>query len=175
MQWRAYSSVERFCLFTDLRRRARLLENQIDLKLVALNKLTSGTSGRYETLLNEKAIVSSKQKEFDSLSSELEGMLAKLTQIDEQMTQHISKCQANSRTGAWASGPALQHTLRRHREILRDYCTEYHRSHDNIRKKYPLLNSVMQKIQMRKRRDSVILAAVISACFILIFVYTMRS
>lgn len=49
------------------------------------------------------------------------------------MTEYLVKCQTNSRTGAWASGPALQHTLRRHREILRDYCAEYNRSHDNIR------------------------------------------
>ncbi|VDN26596.1 unnamed protein product [Gongylonema pulchrum] len=98
MQRWAYAAVVLFCLLTDLRRRARLLENQIDLKLVALNKLTSGTSGRYETLLNEKAIVNSKQKEFDSLSSELEGMLAKLTQIDEQLP--IIDYEA-SLTGEW--------------------------------------------------------------------------
>lgn len=30
---------------SDLRRHARMLENQIDLKLVALNKLTSGAAG----------------------------------------------------------------------------------------------------------------------------------
>lgn len=49
------------------------------------------------------------------------------------MTEYIVKCQANSMTGAWASSPALQHTLKRHREILRDYCAEYNRSRDNIR------------------------------------------
>ncbi|VDO48866.1 unnamed protein product, partial [Onchocerca flexuosa] len=116
-------------IWDDLRRRARTLENQIDVKLVILNKLASGTSGRYESLLNDKATVSGKQELFDSLSAEIESMIAKLT----QMTEYIVKCQANSRTGAWASSPALQHTLKRHREILRDYCTEYNRSHDNIR------------------------------------------
>ncbi|MCP9259195.1 Golgi SNAP receptor complex member 1 [Dirofilaria immitis] len=118
-------------IWDDLRRRARTLENHIDVKLVVLNKLASGTSGRYESLLNDRATENSKQEIFDSLSTEIESMIAKLTQVDDQMTEHIVKCQANSRTGAWASGPALQHTLRRHREILRDYCMEYNRSHDN--------------------------------------------
>ncbi|KAL4002221.1 Snare region anchored in the vesicle membrane C-terminus family protein [Acanthocheilonema viteae] len=233
-------------IWDDLRRRARSLENHIDVKLVVLNKLASGTSGRYESLLNDKATVSSKQEIFDSLSAEIENMIAKLTQIDDQMAEYLMKCQTNSRTGAWASGPALQHTLRRHREILRDYCAEYNRSHDNIRnqlqresllsggsnessylnnrskasdmylkesehisncdrfldeqisiaisakehvhnqrmslrdiskkmnalaKKYPLINSVMQKMQARKRRDSVIMAVVISACLILMYIY----
>ncbi|EFO27338.1 vesicle transport V-SNARE protein [Loa loa] len=236
-------------VWDDLRRRARTLENYIDAKLVVLNKLASGTSGRYESLLNDKTTVNSKQEIFDSLSAEIENMIANLTQVDDQMTEYIANCQANSRTGAWASGPALQHTLRRHREILRDYCTEYNRSHDNIRnqlqresllsggtndnphlsnrlkasdmylkenehisscdrlldeqisiaisakehvhnqrvslryiskkmnalaKKYPLLNSVIQKMQTRKRRDSIILATVISACLILIYIYVVR-
>uniref|UniRef100_A0A915PC18 Golgi SNAP receptor complex member 1 n=1 Tax=Setaria digitata TaxID=48799 RepID=A0A915PC18_9BILA len=234
-------------IWDDLRRRARTLENHIDVKLVILNKLASGTSGRYESLLNnDKATVSSKQEVFDSLSAEIESMIAKLTQVDDQMTEYIMQCQENSRTGTWASSPALQHTLRRHREILRDYCTEYNRSHDNIRnqlqresllsgnsnensylnnrskasdmylkesehisscdrlldeqisiaisakehvhnqrinlrdiskkmnalaKKYPLLNNVMQKIQTRKRRDSIIMATVISACLVLMYIY----
>ncbi|VDK62858.1 unnamed protein product [Onchocerca ochengi] len=236
-------------IWDDLRRRARTLENHIDVKLVILNKLASGTSGRYESLLNDKATASGKQELFDSLSAEIETMIAKLTQVDDQMTEYILKCQANSRTGAWASSPALQHTLKRHREILRDYCTEYNRSHDNIRnqlqresllsggsnesshlnnrakasdmylkenehisscdrlldeqisiaisakehihnqrvslrdiskkmntlaKKYPLLNSIMQKMQMRKRRDSIVMAVVISACLILMYIYVVH-
>lgn len=44
-----------------------------------------------------------------------------------------------------------------------------------IAEKYPLLNGVMQKIQMRKRRDSIIMAVVISACFILTFLFLMSS
>ncbi|VDN06319.1 unnamed protein product [Thelazia callipaeda] len=237
-------------VWEDLRRHSRSLESHIDVKLVALNKLASGISGRYESMFNDKAAVGSKQNVFNSLSTEIEGMIAKLTQVNDQMTEHIVKCQANSRTGAWASGQALQHTLRRHREILRDYCTEYNRSHENIKnqlqresllggssnestylnnrlkasdmylkenehisscdrlldeqisiaistkehihsqrmsmrdisrkmvaltKKYPVLNSVMQKIHLKKRRDSIIMATVVSTCLILMYLYTMHT
>uniref|UniRef100_A0A0M3K3D1 Golgi SNAP receptor complex member 1 n=1 Tax=Anisakis simplex TaxID=6269 RepID=A0A0M3K3D1_ANISI len=147
----------------------------------------------------------------------------------------------------------LQHTLRRHREILRDYSSEYTRSRDNINnqlqresllsegsfssneakclnnrlkasdlylkehehinscdrlldeqisiamstkehvysqrmtlrdiskkihsisEKYPMINNIMQKIQMKKRKDTVIVAGVISTCLILMFLYMMHS
>ncbi|KHN73464.1 Golgi SNAP receptor complex member 1 [Toxocara canis] len=117
----------------DLRKRARTLENYIDVKLVALNKLASGTSGRYESSMGENSSVNSKQSVFNSLSTELEGMIAKLTQINDQMNEHVARHQhASSASSGWASNPAIQHTLRRHREILRDYSTEFTRSHDNI-------------------------------------------
>lgn len=44
----------------------------------------------------------------------------------------------------------------------------------HITEKYPLLNSVMQKMQARKQRDSIIMAAVISACLILMYLYVVR-
>lgn len=35
-------------------------------------------------------------------------------------------------SAGWAMNPAVQHTLRRHREILRDYGTEFRRARDNV-------------------------------------------
>ncbi|VDD93856.1 unnamed protein product [Enterobius vermicularis] len=233
-------------VWDDLRRRARALENHIDVKLVALNKLASG---KYEPSVSEKPVANSKQSIFDSLTSELEAIIGKLTQINDQMAEHVERSQNNLNSG-WASNPALKHTLRRHREILRDYCTEFRRAHDNIgnqirreslmsggtsessvlnnrmkpsdlylkehehitscdhlldeqisiaintrehvsnqrlslrdiskkmqtlAKKYPLINGVMQKIQMKKRKDTIVMAAVISGCLILTFLYMMHS
>lgn len=43
-------------------------------------------TGRYESLLNDKSTVSSKQEIFDSLSAEIESMIAKLTQVDDQVS-----------------------------------------------------------------------------------------
>jgi hypothetical protein len=40
--------------------------------------------------------------------------------------------------------------------------------------RFPALNTLMQKIQWRKRRDSYILGAVIAFCMILIYLYTSR-
>lgn len=55
-----------------------------------------GIAGRYESLLSDKASVSSKQEVFDSLSAEIENMIAKLTQVDDQVgiafsSSHVEK------------------------------------------------------------------------------------
>ena len=36
-------------------------------------------------------------------------------------------------SSSWASNPAVQHTLRRHRDILRDYGTEFKRAKENVK------------------------------------------
>jgi Golgi SNAP receptor complex protein 1 len=41
-------------------------------------------------------------------------------------------------------------------------------------KKYPAINNLMQKIRMKKRKDTIVLAAVITICLILLFLYSMR-
>ena len=41
-------------------------------------------------------------------------------------------------------------------------------------KKYPAINNVLQKIRMKKRKDTLVLAGVITVCLILIFMYSMR-
>ncbi len=40
---------------------------------------------------------------------------------------------ADAATASWAANPALQHTVRRHREILRDYCSEFRRSRETVK------------------------------------------
>jgi len=160
---------------------------------------------------------------------------------------------ADSALHATASAtPSLQHTTRRHREILRDYVVELRRSRDSVQaqldrerlltstgigecgvnnrsstrstasneslymrehehisscdrlldehinmamstkehvhsqrlslrdinkkmnaltKRYPALNSLMHKIAMKKRKDVIVLAAVIASCVIFICIY----
>lgn len=227
-----------------LRKRARSAENSIDVKLVSLNKLNSN-AGRLDC--DEKTI-SARQALFDTLTQEIEALLTKLTHVNDEMCEIVG---AQSSVG-WATNPAVQHTLRRHREILRDYSTEFRRARDNVHqqlqresllsggindatkegsclnnrvkgsdlylkenehinscdklldeqmsiamatkgnvqrqgmslrgigkkmgtlaKKYPMINSVMQKIQYKKRKDTVIMACVISFCIIFILFYIM--
>ncbi|XP_035227050.1 Golgi SNAP receptor complex member 1-like [Stegodyphus dumicola] len=38
--------------------------------------------------------------------------------------------------------------------------------------RFPVINSIIQRINLRKRRDSIILAIVISICLILFLIYT---
>ncbi|KAK6026666.1 vesicle transport v-SNARE protein [Ostertagia ostertagi] len=107
-----------------LRKRARSAENSIDVKLVSLNKLNSH-AGRLDS--DEKSI-SARQALFDTLTQEIEGLLTKLTHVNDEMNDVVG---AQSSAG-WAMNPAVQHTLRRHREILRDYGTEFRRARDNV-------------------------------------------
>uniref|UniRef100_A0A158Q5Y0 Golgi SNAP receptor complex member 1 n=1 Tax=Dracunculus medinensis TaxID=318479 RepID=A0A158Q5Y0_DRAME len=201
------------------------LENLIDSKLVALNKLTASSiiwTSFYSFHLKPRNIV-----------------------LEFKMSEH-----RDSSNYGGLSNPTLLHTLQRHREILRDCTAEFHRTHENIRtqleresllnnrnerscilnnrvkasdlylkeqehisscdrlldeqisiavsskdyinnqgrslreiskkmnalaKKYPMINSIAQKIQTKKRKDKIILAAVISICLILLFLYASNS
>ncbi|VDL74848.1 unnamed protein product [Nippostrongylus brasiliensis] len=76
---------------------------------------------------DEKSI-SARQALFDTLTQEIEGLLSKLTHVNDEMNDVVG---AQSSAG-WAQNPAVQHTLRRHREILRDYGTEFRRARDNV-------------------------------------------
>ncbi|CAD6197817.1 unnamed protein product [Caenorhabditis auriculariae] len=224
-----------------LRKKARSAENSIDVKLVSLNKLTASSHGGFD--IDEKT-VSSRQAMFQTLTNDIEGLIGQLNGINDEMTEVVG---AQS-SASWASNPAIQHTVRRHREILRDYGSEFRRARDNvdqvlqrelllsggnsskdgvclnnrakgydmyakehdhisscdrlldeqmsialstkenlarqginlrgigsrmqtIAKKYPALNGLMQRIQSKKRKNTVVLAAVISACLIFTIFY----
>ncbi|KAH7731325.1 CBN-GOS-28 protein [Aphelenchoides avenae] len=183
----------------------------------------------------------------ENLSSEIEGLLNKLTSINTEMKDHLDTMDYGQEGKS-----ALHHTYRRHREILRDYNTEFNRAHTNITsqleredllsgggssadggfalnnrsrstelllrendrinscdrlldeqmslasslkenlygqrsglgditvrlhqmtKKYPAINNLMQKIRMKKRKDTLILAGVIASCLIFFFLYIMH-
>ena len=45
----------------------------------------------------------------------------------------------------------------------------------NTLHKFPVINSLVQRINLRKRRDSIILASVIAICLILLILYSLRS
>lgn len=218
-----------------LRKQARHLENDIDLKLIAFNKVGTGSSslnsaGSTDTspLLGDHV--------FESLSLEIEQMLDQLSNINERMAEIPG------------TGAAVMHVLQRHREILHGYRQEYlkiqanhttrmereellrgsglggttspstsglsrrdmylkenthlhnsssmvndqisiametkehlssqrqhmkrfqTRMHD-ISHRFPLISSLIQRINVRKRRESLILGGVIGVCTILLLLY----
>lgn len=103
---------------TDLRKAARHLENEIDLKLVAISKVgsspgISNQGGQQDTapLLGEHV--------FDTLATEIEQMLDKLSTINEKMSE------------LRVSGTASIHTLQRHRDILNVGRTDHGRTLDS--------------------------------------------
>uniref|UniRef100_A0A1I7T4T8 Golgi SNAP receptor complex member 1 n=1 Tax=Caenorhabditis tropicalis TaxID=1561998 RepID=A0A1I7T4T8_9PELO len=116
-----------------LRKKARSTENSIDVKLVSLNKLTgnSHVSGGFD--IDEKT-VSSRQTSFRTMSTEIEGLIEQLTNINKDM-KDIAGAQSSA---SWANNPAIQHTIRRHEEILRDYGSEFRKARDNV-------NQVLQR------------------------------
>lgn len=211
-----------------LRKQARKLENDIDMKLVAYSKIGTSTmpstSADTAPLLNEHV--------FDSLSMEIEQMLEKLSEINDKMSEI-----------PLTSDSYMIHTLQRHREILNGYKQEFNKiqanhttrlereellrgsgismssglsrrdmylkesthinsSHglvndqisiametkehllsqrqqfkrfqtrlNDMSNRFPLISSLVQRINIRKRRDSFILGLVIAICTFLLILY----
>uniref|UniRef100_A0A4W6DPP7 Golgi SNAP receptor complex member 1 n=1 Tax=Lates calcarifer TaxID=8187 RepID=A0A4W6DPP7_LATCA len=219
---------------------ARQLENELDLKLVSFSKLcTSYSSSRdghrgdtsdTTPLLNN----STQDRMFDTMSVEIEQLLAKLTAVNDKMAEYTNA------PGTTSLNAALMHTLQRHRDILQDYTHEFHKTkgnflaireredllgsvrkdietyksgsgvnnrrtelflkeHEHLRNiamatkenmtsqrgmlksiqsrvntlanRFPTINNLIQRINLRKRRDSLILGTVIGVCTILLLLY----
>ncbi|XP_046634165.1 Golgi SNAP receptor complex member 1-like [Daphnia pulicaria] len=228
----------------DLRKQARQLENEIDAKLVSFSKLGLGSTPFNNSKSNgESAHLLGENFAFESVSSEIQQLLSKLTDVNSQMTE-VSASQAPS--------AALQHTLQRHRDILQDYTTEFQKTSSHLQSKkeredllgsvrrdidaykndsgrnrrtdlylkenehlrssermvddqiniaietkehianqrtnlkrmqarvndlasrFPVINSVVQRINFRKRRDAIILGSVIGFGCILLLLYSQR-
>uniref|UniRef100_D3TQT7 Golgi SNAP receptor complex member 1 n=1 Tax=Glossina morsitans morsitans TaxID=37546 RepID=D3TQT7_GLOMM len=98
-----------------LRKQARQLENEIDMKLVAFGKIGANSSHSSNTdtspLLGESI--------FGSLSTEIEQKLDKLASINEVM--------AESSCSSAGTSTAAMHILQRHREILLGYRQEFNK------------------------------------------------
>lgn len=215
----------------DVRKQARMLENDIDMKLVAFSKLgvTTGSSN----LSSESVPLINSDDMFETMSMELQQLLNKLSSINDKMADLAP------------SGTATLHTIKRHREILMDYQQEFqktsarvsarrereellrggspppsasvglsrrdqyakeanhlHSSHilvdeqiniamearehlssqrqvfkrmqtrfNDITNRFPMLNSLMYRINARKRRDSLILGIVVAVCTFLLLMY----
>ncbi|XP_047537991.1 Golgi SNAP receptor complex member 1 [Vanessa atalanta] len=213
----------------DVRKQARLLENDIDVKLVAFSKL--GMSSTSSSLSPETAPLINSDDMFDTMSMELQQLLNKLSSINDRMADLAP------------SGTATLHTIKRHREILMDYQQEFektsvrvsarrereellrgaspppahglsrrdqyskeaahlHSSHilvdeqiniamearehltsqrqafkrmqtrfNDITNRFPMLNSLIYRINARKRRDSLIIGIVVAVCTFLLLLY----
>ncbi|XP_012288568.1 Golgi SNAP receptor complex member 1 [Orussus abietinus] len=218
----------------DLRKQARHLENEIDAKLVAFSKIGINTAPKHASadsvpLLDEEHV-------FENMASEIEGLLTKLSDINDSMSE------------IKPNGAAMLHTMQRHREILKDYRLEFNKTRNNfaarkdredllgnvrkeidsfksarglnrremylkenhhihssdrlindqisiavetrehlvtqrqafkriqtrfndISNRFPAVNSLLQRINLRKRRDSLILGLLIGFCTFLVLFY----
>jgi Golgi SNAP receptor complex protein 1 len=112
---------------------ARALENQIDAKLIALSKLgtslktpTSSDFGSLRTPLlaaEERHDDESVTSSFVSMAEELDNLLSRLSSVNTSLSDWTDRHPSNA---------AIQHTLQRHRHILKDYRQEYQQTKTNI-------------------------------------------
>ncbi|XP_061461013.1 Golgi SNAP receptor complex member 1 isoform X3 [Rhineura floridana] len=140
----------------DLRKQARQLENELDLKLVSFSKLCTsyshnssreGRRDRYSSDTTPLLNGSSQDRMFETMAVEIEQLLGKLTGINDKMAEY-----ANS-AGVPSLNAALMHTLQRHRDILQDYTHEFHKTKTNflaVRERENLMGSVRKDIESYK-------------------------
>ncbi|CDQ76705.1 unnamed protein product [Oncorhynchus mykiss] len=143
----------------DLRKQARQLENELDLKLVSFSKLctsySSSRDGRRGDSNSDTAPLlnnSTQDRMFETMSGEIEQLLAKLTGVNDKMAEYTST------PGVTSLNAALMHTLQRHRDILQDYTHEFHKTKANflaIREREDLLGSVRKDIETYKSGSGV--------------------
>ncbi|XP_032902207.1 Golgi SNAP receptor complex member 1 isoform X1 [Amblyraja radiata] len=161
----------------DLRKQARQLENELDLKLVSFSKLCTSYSGtairdgrrdRYSFKIDKRSFDprwtltssdttpllngSSQDRMFDTMAVEIEQLLAKLTGVNDKMAEYTST------PGVTSLNAALMHTLQRHRDILQDYTHEFNKTKANfiaIREREDLLGSVRKDIESYKSGSGV--------------------
>ncbi|KAI4455198.1 gos-28 snare- related [Holotrichia oblita] len=220
--------------YEDLRKQARHLENDIDLKLVAFSKLGAGINTPHAHNSSDTVPLLSGEDTFEAMGLEIEQLLGKLTQVNERMSEQP------------VSGAAMLHTLRRHKDILADLSRDFRKTNsqhvarrereellqpnkpenyrpegvnrreqytikenqhlynsdrlvndqisiametrehlanqrqtfkrmqtrfNDISNRFPIMNSLMQRINIRKRRDSIIIGLVIAVCTFLMLLY----
>lgn len=108
-----------------LRRKARILENELEMKLVSFSKLGTGHHKQDFHKTEEKEALLDRM--FDTMSLEIERLLSKLTEVNDKMSAFMSDMslgEANS---------AQLHTMQRHRDILQDYSHEFSKTKTNIK------------------------------------------
>jgi len=153
-------------LWEDLRRQARQLENEIDLKLVSFSKLGTNYSSQRDyaslTLSNSSSAntagedsndsapllnKASSEHMFDTMAMEISQLLAKLTEVNDRMVEYTQTISLSTPSAT------LMHTLQRHRDILQDYNHEFQKTSANIsqmREREDLLGSVRRDISAYK-------------------------
>ncbi|XP_037543268.1 Golgi SNAP receptor complex member 1 [Nematolebias whitei] len=139
----------------DLRKQARQLGNELDLKLVSFSKLCTSYSSSNQDLQTRNRSDSfdpSQDNMVVAMTTEVEQLLAKLTAVNDKMAEYTNT------PGASSHNAALMHTLQRHRDILQDYTHEFNKTKSNffsLREREDLLGSVHRDIESYKSSSGV--------------------
>ncbi|KAI8471794.1 MAG: Qb-SNARE, Gos1/GS28-family [Monoraphidium minutum] len=102
----------------DLRREARRLEGELEVKLQALTKLVSGLEGSFHRSgrLQEHTPGLGPEQLAAGKASEVEALLRRLCDVNDEMGGVIG-----------GGSDARAHTLARHRDVLQEYTHEFRR------------------------------------------------
>lgn len=106
-----------------MRREARLIENEIDSKLLQLSKCDANEEEAISEANDKVPLLQpeSSGSRFERLSGEIESLLSRLTDVNNRMSsvaQHIRNSSAT-------------YTLQRHTDILNDYEKEFRKTKMN--------------------------------------------
>mmetsp|Transcript_69976 Transcript_69976/g.145872 ORF Transcript_69976/g.145872 Transcript_69976/m.145872 type:complete len:244 (+) Transcript_69976:293-1024(+) len=128
--------------FEDVRKRARRLEADIDGKLVAYNRVSVSQGAKGGTESDVESGEQTGDSFTTSLASELESLLAQLSETHQDMGRCVKDLAAGE-------GARQSHVLQRHRELLHEYEKEFRKIKANIkeqRERDDLLHSVRKDI-----------------------------
>ncbi|KAI8465979.1 MAG: Qb-SNARE, Gos1/GS28-family [Monoraphidium minutum] len=98
----------------DLRREARRLEGELEVKLQALTKLTAGFESSYRARADGPGIGPDQLAQ--AKASEIDALLQRLSDVNDEMGSVIG-----------GGSDARAHTLARHRDVLQEYTQEFRR------------------------------------------------
>eukprot|EP00128_Syssomonas_multiformis_P010971 Colp12_sorted_trinity150504_noHs@29220 len=135
-------------VWEDLRKEARQLENEIDLKLVSYSKLAHTNENKFDSRSKREAEYgrgNERDRMFHSMGLEVEQLLMRLTEVNDKMAEFTNHLPNPS--------PSQVHHMQRHREILTDYSQEYKKTKANLsayREREELLSSVQRDINSFK-------------------------
>ncbi|CAO3628858.1 unnamed protein product [Cunninghamella blakesleeana] len=120
-----------------LRRQARQIENEIELKLVTLSKVGALNSTQQQGLSSD-INKGGQELEIEQLLNNLQDTIVSMGHILDQPS-------------ATPTNPSMTHMLDRHKNILYDYTKEFKRTKANIkaaRDKADLMNQVQDEIRI---------------------------
>lgn len=128
----------------ELRKAARKLEGELDLKLESYSKFGASFEKTKSSLLPED--VQNTDHVFGSMAIEIEQLLMKLQEINDNMSRYIARQDPSTAT-------PLLHALQHHRGKLHDYTQEFKKLQQSIqsaREHAELLESVRRDINLFK-------------------------
>lgn len=143
-----------------LRKEARLLENEIDAKLVALSKVGTNFNQNfrsYSRTPDKEPLLDSSEEVFETRTREMEELLGRLTNVNDALARFMDNHAFENGAATKSAGASMLHILQRHRDILQDYSHEFQKTKSNIlalREREELLGSVKKDIDAFNKQGS---------------------